>query len=52
MAIYKEMNWRQLYEAAVDSAVLTAQIKVIIAASGIFSWLLTISQAQQGLNAC
>ena len=51
MVIYREMDWRQLFDVAVESALLTAQIMVIIAASGIFSWLLTISQAQQGLNA-
>jgi C4-dicarboxylate transporter, DctM subunit len=48
--VYREMNWRELMQAAVDSAVLTAEIMVIIAASGIFAWLLTISQAQSALS--
>jgi C4-dicarboxylate transporter DctM subunit len=48
--VYREMSWRQLIQVAVDSAVLTAEIMIIIAASGIFSWLLTISQAQLALN--
>ena len=50
MFIYREMSWRELIQVAVDSAVLTAEIMVIIAASGIFAWLLTISQAQLALN--
>jgi C4-dicarboxylate transporter DctM subunit len=50
MFVYREMTWRELMQVAVDSAVLTAEIMIIIAASGIFSWLLTISQAQLALN--
>lgn len=47
---YRDMTWRELMQVAVESAVLTAEIMIIIAASGIFSWLLTISQAQLALN--
>jgi C4-dicarboxylate transporter DctM subunit len=50
MLVYREMSWRELIPVAVDSAVLTAEIMVIIAASGIFSWLLTVSQAQSALG--
>ena len=50
MLVYREMSWSELMKVAVDSAVLTAEIMIIIAASGIFSWLLTISQAQLGLS--
>lgn len=50
MLVYREMTWGELMKVAVDSAVLTAEIMIIIAASGIFSWLLTISQAQLGLS--
>lgn len=50
MLVYREMSWRDLMQAAVSSSVLTAEIMIIIAASGIFSWLLTISQAQVALN--
>lgn len=50
MLVYREMTWRELMQVAVDSAVLTAEIMIIIAASGIFSWLLTVSQAQLALN--
>lgn len=50
MLVYREMSWRELILVAVDAAVLTAEIMVIIAASGIFSWLLTVSQAQSALG--
>jgi C4-dicarboxylate transporter DctM subunit len=50
MVVYREMNLRELMRAATQSAVLTAEIMIIIAASGIFSWLLTISQAQFALS--
>jgi C4-dicarboxylate transporter DctM subunit len=50
MLVYREMTWGELMKVAVNSAVLTAEIMIIIAASGIFSWLLTISQAQLGLS--
>ena len=36
---------------AADSAVLTAQIMIVVAASGIFAWLLTISQVPQTVSA-
>jgi C4-dicarboxylate transporter DctM subunit len=50
MLVYREMNWTQLFEVAVESALVTAKIMVIIAASGIFSWLLTITQTQHALH--
>ncbi len=40
--IYKELNWSGLWSSAVESTYLTAQVMVIVAASGVFSWLLTI----------
>ena len=50
MLVYREMNWGQLVHVAIESALVTAQIMVIIAASGIFSWLLTVSQTQHALK--
>lgn len=50
MFVYREMTWRELFETAVQSAIVTAQIMIIIAASGIFSWLLTVTQTQQALH--
>ena len=50
MLVYREMNWGQLVQVAIESALVTAQIMVIIAASGIFSWLLTVTQTQHALK--
>lgn len=43
MLIYREVNAARLFEAATDSVYLTAQIFIIIAAAGIYSWLLTVT---------
>jgi C4-dicarboxylate transporter DctM subunit len=41
--IYRDVTWARLWDIAVNSVILTAQIMIIVAASGVFSWLLTIS---------
>jgi C4-dicarboxylate transporter, DctM subunit len=50
MFVHREMTWSELVHIAVESAVLTAAIMIIIAASGIFAWLLTVGQAQSALT--
>jgi C4-dicarboxylate transporter, DctM subunit len=45
--VYRDITWGRLYDIAVSSAFLTAQIMIIVAASGVFSWLLTISGVPQ-----
>ena len=45
MLVYREVNFAQLFEAAGDAAYLTAQIFIIIAAAGVYSWLLTVTGA-------
>lgn len=47
--IYKELKWVDLWNSAVASAHLTAQVMIIVAASGVFSWLLTIRGIPQML---
>ena len=47
--IYRTLTWRRLLELSVSSAILTAQIMIIVAASGVFSWLLTISGVPQAI---
>lgn len=49
--IYRTLTWRRLLELTVSSVVLTAQIMIIVAASGVFSWLLTISGVPQAIVA-
>jgi C4-dicarboxylate transporter DctM subunit len=45
--IYREISWRQLWEVGINSMYLTAQIMVIVAAAGVFSWLLTVNGVAQ-----
>ncbi|MGE3745743.1 MAG: TRAP transporter large permease [Sphingomonadaceae bacterium] len=51
LAVYKELTWRGVWTVAVDSVVLTAQVMVIVAAAGVFSWLLTVSGIPQAIVA-
>ncbi len=48
--LYREIGLKQIWEIGVETAELTAQIFIIVAASGIFSWLLTIGHAPQILS--
>lgn len=41
--IYRELSWEQLFDIAVDAGILTAQVMIIAAAAGAYSWLLTVS---------
>lgn len=41
--IYREVSWRDLWKIANTSTVLTAQILLIVAAAGVYSWVLTTS---------
>jgi C4-dicarboxylate transporter DctM subunit len=45
--VYRDITWARLWDIAIGSAFLTAQIMIIVAASGVFSWLLTISGVPQ-----
>jgi len=47
--IYRELSWKDIFDLAVSSTMLTAQIMVIVAAAGIYSWLLTVSGVPQAL---
>jgi C4-dicarboxylate transporter, DctM subunit len=41
MLIHREIGWSEFWEVSVRSMYLTAQIFLIVAVAGIFSWLLT-----------
>lgn len=43
MFVYREVGWRELWETAVSTTYLTAQVLIIVAASGVLSWVLTVS---------
>lgn len=47
--VYREMGWREILESAGRSMYLTAQVFIIVAAAGVFSWLLTVNGVPQGL---
>ncbi|NLL19370.1 MAG: TRAP transporter large permease subunit [Clostridia bacterium] len=50
MVIYKELDLRGLYQAAVQSAITTAQVMVLLAGASVFGWLLTVGQIPQDLT--
>jgi C4-dicarboxylate transporter DctM subunit len=45
--IYRELNWGQVWEITKETALLSAKVFIIVAASGAFSWLLTAEQVPQ-----
>ena len=47
MVIYREVDLRGLIDSAANSAYLTAQVFIIVAAAGVYSWLLTVSGTAQ-----
>ena len=50
MFVYKALGWREFYDAAARSMYLTAQIFLIVAVAGVYSWLLTVQgTAQDGV---
>jgi C4-dicarboxylate transporter DctM subunit len=48
VCIYREATLKDLFDVAASSAYLTAQIFIIVAFAGAYSWLLTVSGAAQG----
>jgi C4-dicarboxylate transporter DctM subunit len=47
MLIYRDLDLKGLWKVSVDSMYLTAQVTIIVAAAGVFSWLLTVSNVPQ-----
>ena len=47
--IHREMTWRELWTITTDSAMLSGQILIIVAAAGAFAWLITTSGYPQQL---
>jgi C4-dicarboxylate transporter DctM subunit len=47
--VYREMNSKDFWEVTAESAMLTSKIFLITASAGLFSWVLSISQAPQDL---
>ncbi|WNS76560.1 TRAP transporter large permease [Bacillus sp. DTU_2020_1000418_1_SI_GHA_SEK_038] len=47
--VYKEMDMKSLYRVCVDSAVLSAQVLVLVAAAQVLGWMLTRGQVPQAI---
>ena len=45
--VYGDISWRGLWDVGVNSMYLTAQVLIIVAGAGVFSWLLTVSGIPQ-----
>ncbi len=45
--VYRELGPREIFRTAARSMYLTAQIFIIVACAGVYSWLLTVSGAAQ-----
>ena len=42
--VYRELGWRDIVEAAGNTALFTGQILIIVACASVFAWLLTVNQ--------
>ena len=42
--VFRELSWGDIVEAAVSTTRFTAQILIVVACAGVFSWLLTVNQ--------
>jgi C4-dicarboxylate transporter, DctM subunit len=49
--VYRTMSWHDILAAATQSALLTAQILVIVATAALFAWILTINGVPQAITA-
>jgi C4-dicarboxylate transporter DctM subunit len=45
--IQRDLTWRELWNVGVNSMYLTAQIMIIVASAGVFSWILTVNGVPQ-----
>lgn len=47
--IYRELTFAEVWESAINAGYFTAQVLIIVACAGVFSWLLTINGIPQAL---
>ena len=45
--IYRELTWKAIWNITRDTALLSAKVFIIVAASGVFSWILTAEAVPQ-----
>lgn len=48
--VYREMSWADVLDCATRSAILTAQILIVVAAAAVFAWLLTVNGVPRALT--
>ena len=46
--IYREVRWTDLGDLGMRASYITAQVMIVLAAAGVYSWLLTTSGAGPG----
>lgn len=42
--VYRELSWREIVQAAANTAFFTGQVLIIVACAAVFAWLLTVNQ--------
>jgi C4-dicarboxylate transporter DctM subunit len=42
--VYRELTWKEILQAASQTAYFTAQILIVVACASVFAWLLTVNQ--------
>jgi C4-dicarboxylate transporter DctM subunit len=47
--VFRELSWFDILDAATSTARFTAQILIVVACAGVFSWLLTVNQVPAAL---
>ncbi len=49
--VFRELSWRDIMDASAATVFFTAQILIVVACAGVFSWLLTVNQVPATLVA-
>lgn len=49
--VYREVSWEDIWEISIQTVYLTTQVFLIVAAAGLFSWMLTIQGIPQQMAA-
>lgn len=49
--VYRELTWAEVWEVTRETAMLSAKVFIIVAASGVFSWILTAQAVPQKMVA-
>ena len=50
MLIYKEMDFKKLYQASIKAVISTAQVMILISSASLLGWLLTILKVPQMMS--